>query len=99
MLSVQWVSLLPLLWALLAALLWWGQLRAPMLFLVVAMFVGFGAQVIASFLWAAWQARNNQFVSVPPAEVSAHLASIAAFKATSIVVMVVPIYWLLSKRL
>lgn len=96
MLSAQALSALPLLWAFLAALLWWGKLRAPMFFLVVAVLVGFGAQVVASFLWAAWQARNSQFISMPPGE---SFAIVQAFEAIATIAMVVPVYWLLSKRL
>jgi hypothetical protein len=70
-----------------------------MLFLVVALLVGFGAQVIASFLWAAWQARNKQFVSVPQGEAAAYMTNIAAFKAIATIAIATPVYWLLSKRL
>ena len=97
--SAQALSALPLLWALLALLLWREQLRAPMLFLLVAVLTGFGAQAIASFLWLAWQAGHDQLLAVPPEEVSPHIAAVAAFKAIATIAIAAPIYRLLSKRL
>lgn len=47
---------LPIVWALVASVVWWRRFPSPWLFLVTALFALFGIQSIVSFLWAYWPA-------------------------------------------
>ena len=92
-------SLLFLLWAFLAATIWWGKLKSPALFLVAALLIGLGSQTVSSVIWAMLKATNNQFLAVPAEEVQVALIYDLAFHAIATFGIVAPIYWLLSKRL
>lgn len=97
--SAQAFSALPLFLAFLATVLWLRQLRTPIVFFIVAMLVGLGSKVVASYLWAAWQATSNQFFTAPAAQIPRLEVQATWFQAVATSVVVIPIYWFLSKRL
>ena len=100
MLLAKLPYILSLLWALLAAVVWWGRLQSPVLFLTVALLAGLGTQTVSAVLWAMWQAaRYNQFFVPSAGATQASIFYATAFQAIATFCMVAPIYWLLSKRL
>lgn len=47
---------LPVVWVLVAAVMWWRQLESPVLYVVAALLALFGIQAVIGFLWNWWPA-------------------------------------------
>jgi len=111
MLPTLLTPLLPIVWALIATVVWWRQLAAPALFLIAALLALFGIQAVVSFLWDWWPSvggggyflEANNFVSgkvLSDAEVQRRLEQvtrIAITKAVIVLAAAVPfLMWLKS---
>jgi hypothetical protein len=104
--------LAPLLWAVVASLIWWRQLSSPWLFLVAGALMLFGAQVVISGLWDYLPAFTGNYfleagkyvVARPMSEAEmSHIASeqsrTALIRAAFVLVSAVPLLWWLKSGL
>ena len=102
----------PLLWAIVASLIWWRHLSSPWLFLIVGVLALLGVQVLISSLWSylpllsgnCFLETGKYVVAKPLSETELrHIASeqsrTAVIQAGLVFVVAVPLLWWLKSGL